>query len=75
MVDIVSKPSPDTRDQVARARRFREACALQAIEGDPLTPEEIAMFEMFRREGWSDERRRAHLAARARRLASGLAAE
>jgi hypothetical protein len=33
----------------------------QAIEGNPLTPDEIAMFEMFEHEGWSPERRRAHI--------------
>jgi hypothetical protein len=29
------------------------------------------MFEMFDREGWSDEQRRGHIVARARRLAAG----
>ncbi len=48
---------------------------LQAIEGNPLTPEEIAMFEMFDREGWSNERRRAHILALSRRFASPEAAE
>lgn len=33
----------------------------QAIEGNPLTPDEIAMFEMFERNGWSPEQRRAHI--------------
>ena len=41
-----------------------EAAHLQAIEGNPLTAEEIAMFEMFQREGWSLERRRAHILRR-----------
>ena len=41
-----------------------EAAHLQAIEGNPLTTEEIAMFEMFEREGWSPERRRAHILRR-----------
>jgi hypothetical protein len=58
-----------------REHRFREACRLQEIEGNPLSPEEIAMFEMFRREGWSDERRRAYLLARAQKRAADLAAE
>lgn len=35
----------------------------QAIEGNPLTQEEIEMFEMFEREGWSHERRRAYILA------------
>ena len=41
-----------------------EAAHLQAIEGNPLTVEEIAMFEMFEREGWPPERRRAHILRR-----------
>ena len=41
-----------------------EAAHLQAIEGNPLTAEEIAMFEMFEREGWPPERRRAHILRR-----------
>lgn len=35
----------------------------QKIEGNPLTPEEIEMFEMFEREGWSPDRRRAYILA------------
>ncbi len=62
-------------DDEERELRFREACALQEIEGNPLTPEEIAMFEMFRREGWSDERVLEFLGARARKRAADLAAE
>ena len=38
-----------------------EAAHLQAIERNPLTAEEIAMFEMFEREGWPPERCRAHI--------------
>lgn len=44
--------------------RLEEAAHLQAIEGNPLTAEEIAMFEMFEREGWPPERRRAHILRR-----------
>ena len=51
--------------EAEREHRFREACALQEIESNPLTAEEIAMFEMFRREGWSDERVLEFLGARA----------
>ena len=46
---------------VAENGRLAEAAHLQAIEGNPLTAEEIAMFEMFEREGWPPERRRAHI--------------
>ena len=62
-------------DGTEREHRFREACALQEIENNPLTSEEIAMFEMFNREGWSDERVLEFLGARARKQASDLAAE
>jgi len=48
---------------------------LQAIEGNPLTVDEIAMFEMFEREGWSHERRHAHILAMFGRVASPEAAE
>ena len=39
---------------------------LQEIEGNPLDAEDIAMFEMFEREGWSHERCRAYILAQAR---------
>ena len=55
--------------------RLAEAAHLQAIEGNPLTAEEIAMFEMFEREGWSPERRRAHIARRIRDRGRVAAAE
>ena len=58
----------------ARARRL-EAMRLQEIESNPLDAEQIAMFEMFEREGWPPERRTAHLLARARRAAMSDAAE
>jgi len=49
---------------VAANGRLVEALHLQAIEGNPLAAEEIAMFEMFEREGWSPGRRRAHILRR-----------
>ncbi len=48
----------------ATDRLLAEAAHLQSIEGNPLTAEEIAMFEMFEREGWSPERRRVHILRR-----------
>ena len=44
--------------------RLAEAAHLQAIEGNPLSPDELAMFERFEREGWTPEERRAHIARR-----------
>lgn len=46
----------------ARKRRL-VAARLQEIEGNPLSAEDVAMFEMFEREGWTHERRRAHILA------------
>ena len=48
---------------VARQRRL-EAMNLQVIENNPLDLADIAMFEMFEREGWDDERCRAYILAR-----------
>jgi hypothetical protein len=56
-----------TTEQVAAARARRlEAQHLQQIEGNPLDAEDIAMFEMFEREGWDHERRRKYILAQAR---------
>jgi hypothetical protein len=47
-------------------QRTLEAAHLQAIEGNPLDAEQMAMFEMFDREGWSEERQLAFILRRAR---------
>ena len=49
-----------------RRRRALEADHLQALEGNSLTDEEKAMFDMFEREGWSFDRRRDYILALAR---------
>jgi hypothetical protein len=49
MPKVISRLSPE---EVAEALRRRlEAMNLQEIEGNPLDAEDIAMFEMFEREG------------------------
>jgi len=48
----------------ARARRLA-AMRLQEIEGNPLNAEQVSMFEMFDREGWSLEQRREYILRRA----------
>ena len=58
----------------ARERRL-EMQHLQAIEGNPLDDEQIAMFEMFERERWSHERCLAYVLERARKVATPQAAE
>ncbi len=45
------------------SERLQEAQHLQMIEGNALSDDELAMFEMFEREGWSHERRRAYILA------------
>ena len=67
-------PRTSPIDDASRQRRL-EMQHLQAIEGNPLTAEEIAMFEMFEREGWTHERRRAHILASVKRRDAPAAAE
>jgi len=40
------------------------AMKLQEIEGNPLDAEQVAMFEMFEREGWDQSRRIAYIRER-----------
>lgn len=63
-------------EEVAQARERRlVAMHLQEIEGNPLDADDIAMFEMFEREAWSHERRRAYILDPARRRQTLPAAE
>jgi hypothetical protein len=58
-------------DEAAASRDRRLAAArLQEIEGNPLDADDLAMFEMFEREGWPHERRRAYILAGAAKLAA-----
>ena len=41
--------------------RLHVGLRLQQTEGNPLTGEEIAMFEMFEREAWTPGQRRAYI--------------
>ena len=55
-----------SRKEIAAARKRRlEAMNLQIIEGNPLDADDIAMFEMFEREGWPHERCRSYIVAQA----------
>jgi len=60
---------PTAISQKARARRLA-AMRLQEIEGNPLSADQVAMFEMFERLGWTHERRRAYILAKARPMAA-----
>jgi len=64
----MNKTDPNIEN--AKRQRLAEAIRLHEIEGNPLDAEQIAMFEMFEREGWSDEQRLAHLRERAHRRAA-----
>ena len=57
----------DKRDGV---KRRLDAAHLLAIEGNPVTAEDMAMFEMFDRENWPHERRLAFIIEQARALAT-----
>ena len=59
-----------SEDATASRERRLAATRLQAIEGNPLDAEDLAMFEMFEREGWPHERRRAYILAAAAKLAA-----
>jgi hypothetical protein len=54
--------------QVPNARGV--AMRLQEIEGNPLSADQVAMFEMFERQKWSHEKRRAYILARTKPLAA-----
>jgi hypothetical protein len=66
MTDVADKPKAQDAEVATRMHRFREACVLQDIVGNPPTPDEIEIFERFEREGWSDERIIAFLTAQAK---------
>jgi hypothetical protein len=56
-----------TANEVAVARKRRlEGMVLQEIEGNPLDADDIAMFEMFEREGWDGDRCREYILAQIR---------
>jgi hypothetical protein len=51
-------------------KRRLVAMRLHEIEGNPLSSDQVAMFEMFERQQWSDEQRRAYILAKASLLAT-----
>ncbi|MGF9692304.1 hypothetical protein AAIH46_05765 [Rhizobium sp. 0TCS1.26] len=56
-------------------QRTLEAAHLQAIENNPLSPEQVEMFAMFDRQGWSAEKQRAYILERAKVAGASQAAE
>ena len=71
-------PTPDRLTE-ADAEHSRErrlvAVHLQVIEDNPFDAADIAMFEMFEREGWSPDRRRAYIRDQAVKALATVAAE
>lgn len=49
------QPAGVAVDASKRAQRLCEAIVLHEIEGNPLTEGQIALFEQFAHEGWTDE--------------------
>lgn len=49
------------KTKLGKGLSLQEAMHLQYLEGNPLSPDQVAMFEMFEREGWSHERRLAYI--------------
>lgn len=63
-------------DEIASAKERRlVAMHLQKIESNPLSDDQIEMFEMFEREGWSHDRRLAYVLERAKAGSAISAAE
>ncbi len=67
-----SKQRTPVGNEDAHPQWMREAMRLQEIEGNPLNAEQVAMFEMFERENWTQEQRIAHIRKRALQRAAGL---
>ena len=62
-------------DVAAETERRLVAMHLQSMEGNPLDADDVAMFEMFEREGWSPEKRLDHIRKKALAAALAPAAE
>ena len=54
-------------------QRAREAAHLQLIEGNPFDADDLAMFEMFDREGLSPEQRRASIIEQSKKRTAAAA--
>ncbi len=64
-----SAPFRRTVNPQTRSRRL-VAMRLQEIEGNPLSRDQVEMFKMFEREGWSDDKRRAYILTKNQSLAA-----
>ena len=57
------------------SKAVQTAAQLQEIENNPLDADDIAMFAMFERKGWSNKQRRAYILKQAKTEALAPAAE
>ncbi len=72
----MNKQLETAQEKTVRLHRRAEAFACSAVEGSPPSQADIEMFEMFDREGFSPEQRRAYIRAEiARDAEATLAAE
>jgi len=67
---VRSKAHLSPSDVAAARRRRLAAMRLQEIERNPLSAAQVAMFEMFEREAWTHEQRRAYILAAVGSLAA-----
>jgi hypothetical protein len=57
---------PLASDMLMARKRRLAAMRLQEVEGNPLDTDHVAMFEMFEREAWTHDQRRAYIMSQAR---------
>lgn len=67
----IDEPLLTQAEADAAHERGLEMAHCNAMEGNPHTPDEIAMFEMFWRERWGDRRVSAYVDETIRQVASG----
>lgn len=56
-----SKARPNSAAVDGLPHSLREAMAMQEIEGNPLSSDDVALFVMFECENWPHEKRLAHI--------------
>ena len=62
-------------NRLSEKSALEDAKHLHLIENNPLSVEETAMFEMFERENWSADRRRAYILGKIQKSGETTAAE
>ena len=57
----MTNDGPQPFDSAQELRPTIPGVGAQAIAGNPLTDQEVGMFEMFERENWPPDKRRAYI--------------